>query len=344
MRIHIKGGGWYGCHLALALRDEHEVLLTERSHRLFNGASGSNPARLHIGPHYPRSHKTRQACREHAPMFMAKYGHLTRYVPHNIYAIAERDSLLDYGTYLDILKPELALLEIPNPTERGLCNVEGAIQISERHIVIDKAREWFTEQLAGIVMYGGPDPGAFLEHEPFDLVIDCTFCAGDSMVGYVERFEPCITVLLEGPCDTAVTVMDGPFPSLYPWDESRHLLSLTSAKYTPLARCATHTDARDVLDAVTDLELGKRVVDMRYQIAHYYPDAGDYDVIGVLRGIRAMPASAADARLVEVVESNKGGLPVELGIRAGKIDAIFEAERQVRARIETMNQHQRAPA
>lgn len=41
MKIRTLGGGIYGCHLALALRGEHEVELHEIAGRLFNGASGN---------------------------------------------------------------------------------------------------------------------------------------------------------------------------------------------------------------------------------------------------------------------------------------------------------------
>jgi hypothetical protein len=65
----------------------------------------------------------------------------------------------------------------------------------------------------------------------WDWTIDCTFCAHES--AGVDRYEPCLVVLLEGPTDRAVTIMDGPFPSLYPWDEAQGLCSLSSALHTP---------------------------------------------------------------------------------------------------------------
>lgn len=332
VKIHIKGGGWYGCHLAHALKGEHAVLLSEKSHRLFAGASGANPARLHMGPHYPRSARTRAACQAHAPEFMAKYGHLTRHVRHNLYAIAERDSMIDYGTYLQVLRG-LPLIEVHNTAERGLRNVEGAVQVDERHIVIDLAREWFTAELANVAHYG---VDALTMHEA-DMVIDCTFCSAPDSVVAVDRFEPCVTGILEGPCDTAVTIMDGPFPSLYPWDERRGLLSITSAKLTPLCRCPTWAEARKVLDELGRADAMERAEEMVEQMAEFYPAVFDYDLRDVLLGIRAMPASKADARLVEVAElPRQAGGPVELAIRAGKIDAVFEAERQVRERIAGM--------
>ena len=66
MKIRVLGGGFYGCHIALSLiRDGHIVELHEVADRLFSGASGNIPARLHCGAHYPRSKLTRDACRDH---------------------------------------------------------------------------------------------------------------------------------------------------------------------------------------------------------------------------------------------------------------------------------------
>ena len=94
MKIRILGGGWYGCHLALAFtEDGHEVELWEKADQLFSGASGGIPARLHEGFHYPRSAVTRAACQDHKQAFAERYGHLSAGVAVNIYGIAAQDSL-----------------------------------------------------------------------------------------------------------------------------------------------------------------------------------------------------------------------------------------------------------
>jgi hypothetical protein len=63
------------------------------------------------------------------------------------------------------------------------------------------------------------------------------------------------------------------------------------------------------------------------QMATYYPKFRDeYMVAGHRLAIRAMPRSAADARLVDVVRLGERAIR----IRAGKLDAIFHAERVIR--------------
>jgi len=326
MRIKIIGSGWFGCHLALSLlEDGHEVELHEIADGIFTGASGKIPARLHLGaPHYPRSMVTQQACKDHQTDFLAKYGNLTRAVPINIYAIANDHSMIDFGTYHLVLKNQIEILTIHDPAEFGLQNVEGAVMTGERHIVIDKAKRFFEEKLKDVFVFNSND----MSEEGWDYVIDCTFCANDEYM--IDRFEPCLVPLLEGEAYKAVTIMDGPFPSLYPWNEDSNLLSLSSAKYTPFSKeCKTWGEARLLLDNLSKEEIKKQADDMIQSMAHFYPHVNDFRVVDYMLSIRAMPLSAADTRLVHVVKQSDK----RIRIRSGKIDAVIEAEREIKRMI-----------
>jgi hypothetical protein len=321
MRIRVLGGGFYGAHIAAALADDNDVELHEIANRLFNGASGNMPARLHMGQHYPRSKLTRAACQEHFAMFMERYGHLTHNVPVNIYAVAAEESLMDFGTYRQVLRDEIELVTVYDPRELGLANVEGAVLTGERHVLVDEAREFFTDRLDRIVRYGAP-PGE-VDSPDWPLTIDCTFCAHDS-VG-IDRFEACLTILLSGPTDRAVTIMDGPLPSLYPWDEKQGLCSLTSARWTPLGRETTWAGAAAHFGDGDKIAV--HAGEMFGQMMRFYPRLADeYQVVDRRMAVRAMPRSAADARLVDVVRVGERAVR----IRAGKLDAIFHAERVIR--------------
>lgn len=332
MKIRCLGAGAYGAHIATALiADGHDVVVWEIADRVFAGASGAIPARCHQGQHYARSKLTRAACQEHHAEFMQHYGDFTHGVPINIYAVAEHDSLVDMGTYSQILRNEIEFITIARPAEFGLQNVEGAILTGERHILVDKWRRYFEEKLAGHLWFGMP-PGD-VNNPRWDATIDCSFCAHEE-IG-IDRFEACLTVLLEGPTDRAVTIVDGMFPSVYPWDEEQGLCSLTSAKWTPLARRTTWKDARHYLDhELSKEELDRHTTEMFNQMATYYPRIRDeYRVVDHRLAIRAMPRSAADARLIHVLRVGERALR----IRAGKLDAIFDAERQVKAMIAGMD-------
>jgi len=330
MRIRILGGGWYGCHLALALKKDHRVTLYETSAALFSGASGNMPGRLHLGFPYPRSKLTRNACQDHYSRFMRTYGHLTAGVPVNIYAIARDHSLVDFGNYCQSLKGEVEFVSVERPEEFGLDNVEGALLTGERHTVIRKAREWFTKELDGLVRYRWSTADALGSAlDEYDLTIDCTFCAREGT--NVDRYEPCVTAILKGPTDRAITIMDGPFPSLYPWDEELGLCSLTSASLTPLSKAIkSYSEARALLLETPASELLARSEAMLGQMAQYYPQIRrDYEIVEQKLAVRAMPLSGADARLVDIVKIDDK----TLRIRASKLDAIFYAEDFVREHI-----------
>lgn len=324
VKIRVLGAGFYGSHIALALREDgHEVEVHEIAGHIFAGASGSIPARLHQGPHYPRSRLTRAACLEHVEVFMARYGFLTRGVPVNVYAIAADESLVDFEQYTRTLRGEIEFLTIHEPAEYGLRNVEGAILVGERHIVTDDARAYFERELGDAVKLNTP-PGE-VDHKAWDWTIDCTFCARDS--AGVDRYEPCLVVLLRGPTDRAVTIMDGPFPSLYPWNPVAGLSSLSSAKWTPFRKdCRTWAEAREVLDGLSASEVWAQAEGMYESMARFYPAIRGYDIADYRLSIRAMPKSGADTRLVDVVQVGERALRV----RAGKIDAIIAAEERVR--------------
>lgn len=328
MKVRVLGGGWYGCHIARALlSDGHEVELHETGPRLFHGASGNNPARLHIGCHYPRSMATRAACQAHAAEFAAEYGHLTRSVRTNIYAVARDHSLMDFGTYTKVLRDEIEFLTVAKPGEYGLRNVEGAIMVAERHIVIDDARRFFESALEDSVKLNAP-PATLIDDPTWGLTIDATFCANEA--AGVDRYEPCLVLLLQGPTDTAITIMDGPFPSLYPWNESRGLCSLSSARYTPFSKtCESFERAKAILDGLKKADVEKQGDMMVASMSRFYPGIEEYGVSDYRLSIRAMPLSGADSRLVDVVRVGERALRV----RAGKIDAVAHAARLIRGAL-----------
>lgn len=323
-RVRVLGAGWYGCSIALGLSRDHEVEVHETRATIFEGASGSIPARLHLGFHYPRSRMTRAACLEHSETFMERYGHLTAGVPVNIYAVARDRSLVDFDQYVRTLQGEVEFVRIARPEEFGLRNVEGAVLTGERHIVTSRARAYFEEQLGKRIKCNMPR-AEVLDDDAWDLTVDCTFCANES--AGVDRYEPCIVPILRGPVDRAVTIMDGPFPSLYPWDEERGLSSLSSAFWTPFSKeLRSWQAARDLLDNLAPSERLERCDGMIASMAEFYPAIRNYELVDWKLSVRAMPLSGADTRLVEVVRLRDRLVRV----RAGKIDAVLHAEQLVR--------------
>ena len=96
MEIIVIGAGWFGCHIADALSHQHDIRVMEVKQDIFQGTSGHNQNRLHLGFHYPRSHQTRMCAKHGYAKFLKQYGHLCESIDENIYAIASKESLLDF--------------------------------------------------------------------------------------------------------------------------------------------------------------------------------------------------------------------------------------------------------
>ena len=325
MKIRVLGAGFYGCHLAASfVADGHDVEVWEIKDRIFGGASGNIPARNHIGVHYPRSKATRDACQQHMPEFMAVYGQFTRHIPTNIYAIAAERSMVDYGNYIKSLAGEIQFIEV-DPKEYGLQHCEGAILTQERHIVTDEVRKHFEHTLDGHIRFNQPID--IVDSPDYDLTVDATFCANDN--AGIDRYEPCIVGILRGPTNVGVTVMDGPFGSLYPWNEANNFNSLSSAKYTPFSKsCKTYEEANEIIKSLSMKQQMDRLQEMHDDLAHFYPALSNYEIVAPRLSIRAMPLSGADSRLVDVVEVGEKAVRV----RAGKIDAVVHAEQIIKER------------
>lgn len=324
MKIRILGAGWYGCHIASELlADGHDVEVREIQDEIFMGASGKNPARLHKGFHYPRSTETRRLSQSNLEQFMQHYGHLTRAVPVNIYAVAANESMVDFSNYVKVLKDELDFVVIERPEEFGLRNVEGAVLTGERHILVNRVREHFKKALGDRLKLGVDDTDLDKNLSDFDVTIDCTFCALDRH--NVARYEPCVTYVYSGDYDRAVTIMDGPFPSIYPHYE-KGTVSVTSAKYTPLAKVKTSEEAQAVIEDTTHEDLRRRRMDLEEDMNRFYaPFPEQYHYVDAKLAVRAMPLSGADSRIFEVHEND--GV---IRMRSGKIDAIFSAAEEIK--------------
>ena len=334
MKIRVLGGGLYGCHIASVLLDAgHDVQLHEIAERLFSGASGNIPARLHCGAHYPRSKLTRDACSQHFAAFMAAYGDFTRGVPCNVYAVAH-DSLLDFGTYAQLMRSEIPCIPVYRTEDIGLREVEGAILTGERHILVDRLRDHFTNRLGSVIRL--KKERGRVDDDRWDATIDATFCAHDAH--NIDRYEVCLTVLLQGSVERAITIMDGPFPSLYPWDEERGICSLTSAKWTPLHTRHDYGSASDWQRTVSGDHVTEVCYKMMDQMAVYYPAVRDFALFDARVAIRAMPRSNADARLIDIRRVGDRGLR----IRAGKLDAVFAAQESIAHYLEVIrSEHSR---
>ena len=270
MKIAIIGGGWVGCHLAMKLKDSHQVTIFERNKKLFQETSYNNQNRLHRGYHYARNSKTRELCEDTFDRFLNEYGFLVEIVPNNTYAVVENESIIDYGTYKKIIH-DYNYSEV----DLGLDNLTDCIFVDERYINFHKAYEYFNEQLNKLVINTEITSTAGLK-EDFDLVINCTNNRLPDPECKSAFYELNITLLFEKIGYTpfgALTLVDGDFLSVYPYGKTntgKQIFTVSDVKFTPVARFNSVKELDDFVFYDSDVEYYREVITSR--ICKYYPE------------------------------------------------------------------------
>jgi len=329
MRIAVAGAGWFGCHIASQLlEDGHEVVIFESSDTVFNGASGINQNRLHQGFHYPRSYQTREQSKTGFDIFVEKYPQLSEVVTNNVYAIAKESSFMDFETYCQVMDATKLNYSVREPSEFGLVGMTGAITCDERLIATERARSYFTDKLAPVMRLGEPvtsinsrDDSVEVNGEQFDSIVSCTWGQLESNENSAMHYESCIVLLYKGPLDhPAITVVDGPFFSIYPFEQD--LFTLTSVSHTPMRRHETFDEAQTAIDRFRSNSIKSIRETIESEALKHYPtflDAFEYS--GFKLVVKTKLSDKSDTRICRVEEPQKRVIEV----LAGKIDSIFYA-------------------
>jgi hypothetical protein len=340
MRIIVVGAGWYGCHIASALLEAgHDVVVADAAPVPLAGASGNNQFRLHMGLHYPRSLLTRQQTLDGYHRFLQRYPELTTDIPHNLYAVDARDSLLDFGTFCQVMGASAIPVEPVAAESFGLRQVEGVVRCEEKSLLTENARRHFRKELGAALQLGRRieqvEPRADhlrVDGEQFDALINTTWFAFRPTPRLREQwYEPTVLFYYQTPrSDLAITVMDGPFCSIYPCGDGR--VTLSSVPFTPLGRFADAAAAHHRLDTITTAEIDALRHAMEEQARRYYPAFDDiFTFDGVQRSVKTKLPTGSEARpcFIDQVER-------EIWVFSGKIDTVFAAEVEVLQRIEAL--------
>lgn len=312
----IVGCGWYGCHLATLLEEKGvDFDMIDMQNGFCIGSSSKNQNRLHLGFHYPRSAKTRRECFSGFPLFMRKYSDLTQTI-RNFYFISKQ-SLLDFETYCSIFTHDGIPFEIGSWKDIQPYSVipnmfDGfPISVAEQFIDPRKVQEYFSKRFEHKRLDFTSD---LVNAMHYDTVFDCTY--GRMIKSHGFTFETCFTVVLEMIIDSppiALTVMDGMFFSIYPYDIEAKLYTLTHVEYTPVS--LFDPDGKLNNDDVT-----------RLMINHVKKHIANFDnlfkpVSSFVSNKTKVVETGADDR--SVVYERRGRIHSFMG---GKITGIFEID------------------
>jgi len=336
-RVAIVGGGWYGCHIGLALKSlQMDVDVFEKSDRLMNLASGNNQFRLHLGFHYARHHGTRIQSRDGFIRFTERYANLSAPVADNLYAVPKISSVMDFETYkLIMVSSGLSFVDLPNGVDY-LQNIEGVVRTNERVILLDRARTYFAERLKDCLHLGTPvdtiengDYCAYVNGKKYDYVIDATW--GHHIRPPIDiDYEPTILLYYETNQNMpAITLVDGPLCSVYP-TEDPSIFTLSSVVHTPLGKYGSPAEAISRRDTVSAAEIRAKRSAMEKQISVNMPAFGDcFRFAGVQLAIKTKPIGRFDDRSCHVYRDGRIFV-----VMSGKIDTIFFATERILSSIE----------
>ena len=336
-RFAVIGGGWYGAHIASSFRAlGFEVTLFDRASKLLSAASGNNQFRLHLGFHYARNYRTRMQSRDGYSRFMERYSSLSAPVENNIYAVPNSESLIDFLTYRLIMTSSGIEYSEVRPSDFGITNCDGAILTSERVLLTERARGFFSRRLEGCLRLGEEvlsieeaDKTIRVNGEPFDYAVDATW-GHLTPIGKLVFFEP--TLLLYYKTKTphfALTMVDGDLCSLYP-TEMQNIFTLSSVRHTPLGQFESNLDAIKTLENFSQNQLKAKIGATEEQIKKYLPHFTDvFEYVSPQFSIKTKLMGASDDRSCYVSKQSR-----KFVVMSGKIDTIFFAAERILALIE----------
>ena len=119
----------------------------------------------------------------------------------------------------------------------------------------------------------------------------------------------------------ALTIMDGPFLSLYPRDVSNNIYTLTDVEHTPLNKSNKYEDIENYRITPDEIENTKNKMIEKIEI--YYPDFQTFfEYEGYFLAKKTKQISSSDSRDVTIEEIDKN----VISVNCGKIYGIFDWE------------------
>lgn len=313
--VIIIGAGWYGCYLAsLCEKRNIDYVVYEKSKELFSGASLYNQNRLHLGYHYPRNFKTRVDSKIGFDKFLNDFPELSTKIKRNVYSV-HKNSSIDFQTYINIYKYEKYDFEVLKDSFSD--NFQGSIMVNERYIDPFKSKSYFSNLNLNIKFNSNihlSDGEYYLNSKKLSskILLNATYGGIETEESSKEFFrEKFLSFIIKKTSDRlpfdALTVMDGPFYSIYPYNQKLNLYTLTHVQFGVIS------------NNLNKLEIESLYKLVKHLITSDLPDFDKYFKFeSCFTSYKYKPKSKTDLRSTVIFNKKN-----KFTICSGKIDTVF---------------------
>ena len=337
MKICIIGAGFFGLHVANQINKSFkkcEIEILEANSAVFKGASSNNQCRLHMGFHYPRSGYTVYQSILGFDRFLKDYSSACNSIASNLYAIHNNGyvSAEKYFAVMDSFHLDYKYVDTPKIFKKK-SDIEAVIEAPEQWIDLDKLKEILIKNFKGSIFLNNtvsdidPECGkVFVNGKLFgeyDFIVNATYAypnLGASEKFFDLKYELTALVNCETnlSANTAVTIMDGPFVSVYPSSKSTHTLS--SVIHTPFMK----SESQELVDEnISNIDIIAGNSDVKSNICSHINEFLDIhisnDELWLAPKIK-LASDHGDSRITEVKREGK-----LMAVLCGKLDAAFSA-------------------
>lgn len=375
----VVGGGLFGAWLALLLAREHRlsVVLVEREPALLRRASYNNQARVHNGYHYPRSILTGLRSRVNSGRFLDEFHDCVDRRFDKYYAVGRVRSNVTASQFRVFCERIGARLgPAPDSVKRWFSKdliadvwstdewAFDSTQLARRMTrEMEEARvdvRLSTEAKRVEPRHGSARRLAVVTHDAdgrervveTQWVFNSTYAnlnallAGSKVARIPLKVELAEMALVEVPDElkrVGVTVMCGPFFSFMPFPP-RGLHTFSHVRYTPHHAWFSHEGERDTLGYFDRVPKRSRFEEMRLDTARYMPLASGFVQRDSLWELKALlPASESDDSR-PILFRRDATLPGLISVLGGKIDNVYDVERELERTLRPSDADKLEPA
>ena len=329
-------------------------MLVEQERDLLCRASYHNQARVHNGYHYPRSFTTAFRSRANLPKFMRDWPQAVKTDFTALYAIARRNSKVtayQFERFCDQIGAKIqpaaqSFQEVFNPRL-----IERVFEVEEYAFDAQKLRIWAHQALGNACVEVrlhttatelNPSDGKAINVtlKPYDAppykikanyVINCTYSGLNQLKGEAThthtqlKQEIAEMLLMKMPPrleGLAITLMDGPFFSIYPFP-SQELHSVSHVRYTPHCHW---TDSIDInpYQKLKSYQGDSRLDRMVRDIARYVPAITEANYVESLLEVKTVLVKNENDDGRPILFEKSPDLKQYYRILGGKIDNIYD--------------------